>query len=228
MDVYVTEEQQIDAIKRWWKTNGNSVLIGITVAIVGVLGWQLYHQNNRATGESAAALYTELLETSNLVQQDRTEKKTAELDGHLATFNHLATQLKDDFTKTEYAVFASLLLAREKVQTGKLDEAITELQWAKEHGKSEAIRLIANLRLARVMAAKGDREGALKQLDSMQPGAQADTYEEVRGDIYVQLGNTAKAIEAYKKAMDLSAARNNGNGRPILKIKHDNLLVADK
>ena len=79
-----------------------------------------------------------------------------------------------------------------------------------------------------MLAAKGDREGALKQLDSMQPGAQADTYEEVRGDIYVQLGDTAKARDAYKKAMDLSAARNSGTSRPILKIKHDNLLVADK
>ena len=62
----------------------------------------------------------------------------------------------------------------------------------------------------------------------MQPGAQADSYEEVRGDIYVQLGDNAKARDAYKKAMDLSSAKANGSSRPILKIKHDNLLVADK
>ncbi|HVL00308.1 MAG TPA: tetratricopeptide repeat protein [Dongiaceae bacterium] len=228
MDVYTTEEQQVEAIKKWWKTNGNSVLIGITVAIVAVFGWQLFHQNNRANGESAAALYTELQESATLVQQDRMEKKTAELEGHLATFNHLATQLKEDFAKTEYAVFAALLLAREKVQTEKLDEALTELKWANENAKSDALRLVANLRLARVLAAKGDREAALKQLDSVQPGAQADSYEEVRGDIYVQLGDAAKARDAYKKAMDLSAAKGNGTSRPILKIKHDNLLVADK
>lgn len=228
MDVYTTEEQQVEAIKKWWRANGNSVLIGITVAIVAVLGWQLFNQNKRATGESAAALYSELLETSNLVQQDRMDKNTAELEGHVATFNHLAAQLKDDFTKTEYAVFAALLLAREKVQTNKLDEAVTELQWANEHAKSEALRLVANLRLARVLAAKGDREGALKQLDSVEPGAQADSYEEVRGDIYVLLGDNAKARDAYKKAMDLSSAKANGTSRPILKIKHDNLLVADK
>lgn len=228
MDVYTTEEQQVEQIRKWWKTNGNSVLTGIAVAITLVLGWQWYHQNQRANGEAAAALYTELMETASLVQQDRSEKKTAELEGHVATFNHLARQLKDDFSKTEYAVFASLLLAREGVQTSKLDEAVTELQWAKEHARSDGIRLIANLRLARVLAAKGDREGALKQLDSVQPGAQADTYEEVRGDLYVQLGDTTKAREAYKKAMELSAARGNGTSRPILKIKHDNLLVADK
>ena len=50
----------------------------------------------------------------------------------------------------------------------------------------------------------------------------------MRGDLYAQQGDTAKARDAYKKAMDLSAAKADGTSRPILKIKHDNLLAADK
>ena len=67
---------------------------------------------------------------------------------------------------------------------------------------------------------------ALAQLDSVEPSVQADACEEVRGDIYLAQGEAEKARAAYKKAMDLSATQNKGQSRPILKIKHDNLLVA--
>lgn len=228
MDVYTTEEQQIEVIKKWWKTHGNSVLIGIVVAISAVLGWQLWNQNQRANGEAGAALYTQMVEAAGLVQQDRLEDKTAELEGHLATFKHLGGQLKENFASTEYGVFAALMLAREHVISKQLDEAVAELQWAREHTRSDGIALVVNLRLARALAAKGDYDAALKQLDTVKPGAQADAYEEVRGDIYLQSGEREKALAAYKKAMELSAAKGEGASRPILKIKHDNLLVADK
>ena len=56
MDVYTTEEQQIEAIKKWWQTNGNSVLIGIALAIAAVLGYQTWNQNKQANSEAAAVL----------------------------------------------------------------------------------------------------------------------------------------------------------------------------
>lgn len=228
MDVYSTEEQQIEAIKKWWQANGNSVLIGIVLAISAVLGWQFWNQSTRATGEAGAALYTQMVEAAGLVQQDRLENKAGELEGHLATFKHLGGELKENFAKTEYGVFAAMMLARENVFSKQLDEAIAELQWAKAQTQSEGIGLVVNLRLARVLAAKGDYDAAIKQLDAVKPGAQADAYEEVRGDIYLQSGKRDLAQAAYKKAMELSAEKGNGDSRPILKIKHDNLLVADK
>ncbi len=228
MDVYTTEEQQVEAIKKWWKANGNSVLVGIVLAISVVLGWQLWHQNNRANGESAANLYSQMMEAADLVQQDRIDSKTAELEGHLATFKHLGGQLKEDFGGTEYGAFAALMLAREAVISKQLDDAETELKWARDNTKSDGIGLVVNLRLARVLAARGEFDSALKQLDSVQPGAQAVAYEEVRGDIFLQQGKRDDARAAYKKAMDLSVGKADSGNRPILKIKYDNLLVADK
>lgn len=226
MDVYTTEEQQIEAIKKWWQTNGNSVLIGIALAIAAVLGYQTWNQNKQANSEAAAVLYGQVVEAAAQADQNRLQGNSEELEGQLATLTHLGEQLKTDFSNSEYAVFGAMMLAKEAMMGGKSEEAATQLRWAMEHTVSDATRLIANLRLVRVLAAQEQYDAALKALDALKPGSQADAYEEVRGDIYVSMGELEKARDAYKKAMDLSAERNEGQSRPILKFKHDNLLVA--
>ena len=153
-------------------------------------------------------------------------QQRADRNCQLATLTHLGEQLKTDFSNSEYAVFGALMLAKEAMLGAKPEEAETQLRWAMEHTVSDATRLIANLRLVRVLAAQEQYDAALKALDAVQPGSQADAYEEVRGDIYVAMGEMEQARDAYKKAMELSAERNEGQSRPILKFKHDNLLVA--
>lgn len=226
MDVYTTEEQQIEAIKNWWKTNGNSVLIGIALAIAAVLGWQTWNQTTQTNRESAAVLYGQVIEAAKLAEQTRVSGNTEELEDQVATLSHLGEQLKTEYVGSEYAVFGAMMLAKEAMLADKKDEAATQLQWAMANTASEPTRLIANLRLARVLAAQEKYDEALKALDALQPGSQADAYEEVRGDIYVAMGDQDKARGAYKKAMELSADRNEGQSRPILKFKYDNLLVA--
>lgn len=226
MDVYTTEEQQIEIIKKWWKANGNSVLIGIALAIAAVLGYQTWNQNKQATGEAAAILYGQVIEAANLVEQNRSQGNADELNNQLTTLTHLGEQLKKDFSSSEYAVFGALMLAKQDMLEGKPDGAEAELHWAIEHSASSATKLIANLRLARVLAAQQKYDEALSALDSQQPGAQADAYEEVRGDIYLAKGDQDQARAAYQKAMDLSAAQNQGQSRPILKFKFENLQVA--
>lgn len=227
MDVYTSEEQQIEAIKKWWRKNGVGVLVGIVLAIALVLGWQIVKQNKQADGEAAAALYGEMVEASTVLEQSRMAGDSDEAKNQSATLNHLGEQLKKDFSDSEYAVFAALMMARNAVFEQNNESAIEQLSWAKEHSRNEPLKLIANLRLARVLADNKQFDEALGQLDSMKPGAQADAYEEVRGDIYVAQGEVKKARDAYQQAMTLSAARGEGQSRPILKIKHDNLLVAD-
>ena len=84
MDVYTTEEQQIEAIKKWWKTNGNSVLIGIALAITAVLGWQTWNQNKEANQEAAAMMYGQLVEAAAGVQQKRLANDADELGAEVS------------------------------------------------------------------------------------------------------------------------------------------------
>ena len=49
-----TEEEQVQAIKDWWKKNGSSLLIGIGAALAIVFGWQAW-QNHQAQQRTEAA-----------------------------------------------------------------------------------------------------------------------------------------------------------------------------
>ncbi|MEW8396328.1 MAG: tetratricopeptide repeat protein, partial [Candidatus Thiodiazotropha sp.] len=40
MSEYQTEEEQVEAIKRWWKENGTSVIAGLVIGLGGIFGWQ--------------------------------------------------------------------------------------------------------------------------------------------------------------------------------------------
>ncbi|MDY6920577.1 MAG: tetratricopeptide repeat protein [Pseudomonadota bacterium] len=226
MDVYRTEEQQIEAMKKWWQKNGTSILTGIIVALVAVLGWNFYQQNQQANREAAAVLYSQLVEAATLADQYRIAGNTEQLEGQLATVTHLGKQLKNDFTGNEYAVFGAMMLAREAMFDNDPAAAEQQLQWAAANTSSDPTRLIATQRLARVQAEQEKYDAALATLDEVEPGSQADAFEEVRGDIYLAMGERDKARSAYKKAIDLSTELNQGQPRPILEFKYNNLLVA--
>jgi len=226
VDVYTSEDQQIEMIKKWWRTNGTGILAGIVLAIVAVLAWQIWNQNKQSNREAGAVLYGQLVDAASSLDQSRLAAEAKSAEDQAATLSHLGEQLKTDFAGSEYAVYAALMLAKEAVFDGETKQAIEQLNWAIDNTQNQPLKLIANLRLARVLAEDKQYDAALSQLDAVQTGAQADAYEEVRGDIYVAMGETEKARAAYELAMTLSAARSEGQSRPILKIKFDNLLVA--
>lgn len=229
MEVYRTEEEQVEAIKRWWKDNGSGILIGIGLAIALVFGWQSWKQNTQAKGESASVLYTQLQESAQAIWSvpptPAKEGEAAADNPQRLTFERLAKELKDEYAGTTYSVLAAMMVARDKVDTGNANEAEKELRWALEQKPSEPIVAIINLRLARVLAMKGEPDNALKLLESTDAGAQKSAYEELKGDLYLAKGDVAKAREAYKTG--LAAAPENASNRSLLKTKLDDLAVAE-
>ena len=139
--------------------------------------------------------------------------------------NHLVEQLKSEHTDTQYAVFAALFEAKLAVENGDTETAETALRWALSNNKTEPNRLIIQLRLARVLAMKGDHQGALVMIEKIDAGAQTSAYEELKGDLYLALDQKDKARSAYRKALDAAGA--DVQQRPLLKMKFDNLAVAE-
>jgi predicted negative regulator of RcsB-dependent stress response len=213
VDTFRTEEEQVEALRRWWDDNGRSTLFAIIVAVGAGFGWQGWQQQQLQEAESASITYQELLEATG---QEPGESQRA-------TIQHLAQELKSNHAGSTYAQFASLHLARLAVVEGELETAEQELRAVLTMNPPDEVRMLAELRLARVVAAGGDPEAGMEILAAAKAGAYEPAYAEARGDMHMQLGQENLARVAYQSAAELAAAAGSG-ASASLQLKLQTLL----
>lgn len=208
--MYDTEQEQIEAIKRWWATYGNGVIGGILVALIAYFGWLYYSNSAQAKQEAASGMYITLMELVDDSSSDAGERLA------------LAQTLKSDFPNTTYAVYAAFQAAKENVEQGNLAAAEEELSWAVDNS-DELLAPVARVRLARVQFALDNSAAALATLDSIDTEGYELVINELRGDIHSADGDADAAREAYRLAYE--QARQQGVESPYLKMKLDDLAA---
>ncbi|MDE0840647.1 MAG: tetratricopeptide repeat protein [Porticoccaceae bacterium] len=204
MAEYSSEEEQIEALKRWWGEYGNRVMLALALVFCSYFSWQYVDQQKRESAEKASLEYAELLEMLDR-QPLGTDLDKASGEDVLAA----AQILKADYGNSVYGQFAALAAARIAVEQGDLDSAAVELQWLLDHNPDEVKERVVSLRLARVEAARGNLDVALGLVQGVDPGALKSMYEEAKGDFYVQQGNPAAAFTAYQAAVASNGSRDN-------------------
>ena len=88
------------------------------------------------------------------------------------------------------------------MESGRLDEAASELRTIVDKPADKTLDELARQRLARVLAAQGKADEAIKLLDGKVDAAFVASREELRGDLLVQLGRNDEAHAAYSKAKE--------------------------
>ncbi len=189
MDVFTTEEQQLEALKNWWRANGTSVLLGAALGLAAIGGWKFWQQHTATTASRASDAY----ETAIKLADDASKR---------AEFKQATEVLVSEHAGTAYAQFGQLYLAREAVRDNDLPRAASLLQAVADKPEHEAIGHVATLRLARVKLAQGEAEAALKLVDisADKAGAYQNAYALVRGDVLTALNRQAEANAAYQAA----------------------------
>jgi predicted negative regulator of RcsB-dependent stress response len=192
VEQYRTEAEQVEALRRWWKENGRSTIAGVVIALAVGFGWQTWQGSQLQQQERASDMY------QNLLRVMSTEEASSEAPAAV----ELAEQIKSEFGSSSYAQFAALQLAAMAVADGKLPDAEAQLRWVlgKADSGSDIARL-AQLRLARVLAASGNTEQALGILQSEDPGPYSASYAIARGDILLAAGRNDEAREVYTQAL---------------------------
>ncbi|MBG9997060.1 tetratricopeptide repeat protein [Pseudoalteromonas sp. NZS127_1] len=201
MDIYSTEEQQAEAIKRFFRENGISLALGILVGLGGLYGWKAYNQNQITTAEKASDSYTTLVESDDV----------------LSSADAFISENKD----TNYATLAAFVAAKDAVEAKKLDVASEKLSWVVSNTPNTELKAIAITRLARVQIAQTKYDDALTTLNAPLPEAFNANVAELKGDIYTEQGNKDQARTAYQAAIDAGGLTSN----PLLQIKLDDLAV---
>lgn len=211
-----TDEETVEAIKAWWKQNGTSLLIGVAAALAIVFGWQAWQQQQVDYRTEAASQFASLMNA----YADESQENRAE------TVEFVANNLRDEYSDSAYAVYGSLILARQQMMDqGNTEAAISTLGWANSKAdQSKPLALIIRSRLARAQFDIADYDAALKTIDGA-PGAEsfAAIFSELRGDILLAQGNADGAREAYMKAREQGDAERSG----ILELKLADLGVGE-
>ncbi|WP_125721010.1 YfgM family protein [Pseudoalteromonas rubra] len=199
MEIYSTEEQQAEAIKRFFRENGTSLIIGAVLGLGGLYGWKAYNQHQIDTAEAGSEAYNQLVESGDVLTKSN---------------DFLANN-----GESSYAVLAAFVAAKEAVEQGKLDVAQEKLTFAANTVKTPELKATAYLRLARVQAAREDYAAALATLGNPMPESFVAQVAEVKGDILLAQGKKDAARDEYQKAVTAGGSDNN----PLLQIKLDDL-----
>lgn len=204
MEQYETEEQQVEAIKRFWKENGVALVVGALLGLGGLLGWRYYNDSQIAAKEQASFAY---------------EKASEELVKGESGFSQAKTFI-DTHSDTGYAMLMALELAQQAIERKDLSEAAKQLEFVAVNADLSAVQAVAQLRLARVQIEQGELDLALSSADKVTDQAFKGQSEEIKGDVYLAQQLFDKARAAY------SAALESNQRDQVLKMKLDNLAIA--
>ena len=207
MDVYKTEEEQAEAIKKWWHENGKSIVAGIIIGVTAIFGWRAYINHNAIKAKEASILYEQLLVASRKNEADN--------------IRTLADNIITDYKSSTYAIFSKLMLAKIESELGNLENAEKHLNSILNDNLRDEFKHIARLRLIRILIANNKLDSAEKILSKIESNQFITHYEELRGDIFAKQGRIKEASQAYENA--LTKSEKTEEAKLILQMKLDDL-----
>lgn len=209
---HLTEEEQIETIKNWWRENWFSVVLPIVLAALAYTAWNYWGNYQATQAQLASDKYQALIE----VVEGAGDLSLS--DEAIEQATSLAVNLSESHGGTLYADMAELILARLSVDAGNLAVAEVQLQKVVDGGQTAAVKNIARSRLAKVLLAQEKYDAALAMVVANSDPAMKAQFAEIRGDIYLDQDLLREANTAYQEALD-SLDENNFSRRSLLQFK---------
>jgi predicted negative regulator of RcsB-dependent stress response len=187
------DNEQLQALKRWWDDYGTYLLIGLVVVLGSFFGWQFWQNQQQSRAEAASMLFEQFLEA----RQEPLELRVVEAEAALA-------ELDSSHQGSSYQVFSLFFRAQDAVSREAYEDAAAYLQRAVDGARAAELRNVARLRLARVQQQLGDSDAALATLRAVTGSGFRAQAAEIQGDILVARDDRAAAREAYERALELA------------------------
>jgi len=207
VEIYESERDQVEALRKWWKENGKSIVLGVVLGLGGVFGWRAWQNHAQQQAVRASVLYQQLLDLAG-----GGDRQNAALQGE---------RLVAEYPKSLYAELASLLLARLAADSGDLSAASQHLDRIAGGRAPDALKAVARLQKARVLLAQGKLDEALTASSADAPPPFRPAFAEVRGDVLAARGDTKTARQAYQEA--LQGLGETAPNRALVQMKLDDL-----
>ena len=188
MEMYNSETEQVDAIRKFFKENGTSMVIGLVLGVGWIFGWRYWQNHQISTTLEAVSGY-------NIVSQ---VLESGDESAQAAAADFIAKN------KNSYGVTAALELAKQLVAKGDLKGAATQLQAATSQTSDVDLLALLNLRSARLYIALNEMPQALACIDKVKEANWVAEAEFLRGNVLLSQDKQDEAKAAYSKALTLS------------------------
>ena len=204
MEVYTTENEQVDAVRRFFAENGKALAVGLVLGIGALVGWRYWQSQQSANAMAASAAYQQI-----------NEALSADKAGDVA-----AAEKFIQANSNSYGVFAALQLAKHLAEQNDFAKAEQQLVMAQGLTKDENLLALVNLRLAGVQLQEKKLDDALKTLEAVKGEGWAAMMQDLRGDVLLAKGDIKGAREAYSKGIESNASQSLA---AIMRMKLNNL-----
>ena len=182
------EQEKIEALKAWWKQNGNLVTWLLIIGLFTYAAWNGWKYYQRTQAVKAASLYEEMFRA--VVAKDRTIIMRA------------ATDLEAQYSGTAYAQMAGLIAARSAHDSGAMKSAKSQLKWVADNAVDEEYKTLAKIRLAGILLDEKAYDEGMKLLSGDFPEAFKARVADRKGDILVAQNKIKEARVAYQAALE--------------------------
>lgn len=209
MSVYMTEDEQLEVMKKWWKRYGNMVTVFLSLILLCIAGYRYMHWHHDKLTQQASVTYENMM--------------VALSNQNIKSVRSYANELIKDYGHTVYADAAHMTLAKIYISKNKLEQAKDELSVVANKSNMPALKQVAKIRIARILAAKKSYSNALSELSTIDDETYLPVINELKGDIYGATGQYQDAIAAYRLAID--EVKTNGMGNLFLEMKTNELAM---
>ncbi len=184
----ISEKEQIELIREWWKENGKYVMAGIIIGVGGIFGFNQWKSSQLETRLSASTLFEALAEE---VAENRLEPA-----------EELAAEMYADYPDTIYYEQTRLAMAKLYMDQGRDEDAAATLRAMLTRDGDSDMQLVARLRLAKILQYQGKPDEVVALLDGYAESGFAPRFQEALGDAQTALGDYADAEASYLAALE--------------------------
>lgn len=209
MSVYMTEEEQLEAIKKWWARYSTLITVVFSLVLLGISGYKYWQWHQVKVNTQASNTYEHMM-----VAFSNHDNKGVKSYGN---------QLVNEYGQTVYAHAARLTMAKLYVSQDHYEKALETLKVVANNSPLKALKQVARIRIARLLAAEKAYDGALSELQNVDDIAYMPVVNELKGDIFAATGQYQQAIVSYKEA--ITAVRTQGMGNLYLEMKTNELAA---
>lgn len=190
MEIYENENDQVDAIKRFFAENGKALAVGVILGVGALIGWRYWNSHQTESARSASLSYQTVVSS---LSAGKAENLSA------------AEKFAAD-NKNTYGALASMELAQQFVDQNQLEKAAAQLQQGLAATSDENLNAVITLRLARVQVQLKQADTALKTLDSVKGEGWAAIVADLRGEALLSKGDKQGARSAWEAGVKSNAS----------------------